>query len=306
MFPKVKCNNFFGAVELFLKSSCTKTHSNVFFNKIQHAFNKKDWISNYDSLLTLREFFRSATQIDKNSYQVLSSRNESVNDMDKFIISFSLKDNAAEYTMTLRGNGFEYEEIPVTMNEYNLFIDFKNREFPLAQNARLYAYDILQKKQSYIRERINGYIRQAVGELSVGYMSFLDVLSNLKRGKCQLQGGTIKEHEGWYFIEKIYNENFAVVIESLGFALKIYGGVENLPRSSYVFLEGEDYSLVYNYLVNANYPEVEIYDQAYAIMCGNLAANSDATKEEIRERYKTTFEALYNEVNALGKVRTSS
>ena len=51
--------------------------------------------------------------------------------MDKFLISFSLKDNGAEYTMTLRGSGFEYEEIPITINEYNSFMDFKNREFPL-------------------------------------------------------------------------------------------------------------------------------------------------------------------------------
>lgn len=107
MLPRIRHNNFIGAVELFVKSSHTKTHSNNFFNNIQHAFNKKDWTSNYDSLLTLREFFRCATQIDKNSYQVLSSKNETVNAMDKFLISFSLKDNGAEYIMTLRGSGFE-------------------------------------------------------------------------------------------------------------------------------------------------------------------------------------------------------
>ena len=90
MLPRIRHNNFIGAVELFVKSSHTKTHSNNFFNNIQHAFNKKDWISNYDSLLTLREFFRCATQIDKNSYQVLSSKNENVHAMDKFLISFSI------------------------------------------------------------------------------------------------------------------------------------------------------------------------------------------------------------------------
>ncbi|HFU3100508.1 TPA: hypothetical protein ACH5OU_003089, partial [Escherichia coli] len=95
MLPRIRHNNFIGAVELFVKSSYTKTHSNNFFNNIQHAFKKKDWISNYDSLLTLREFFRCATQIDKDSYQVLSSKNETVNAMDKFLISFSLKDNGA-------------------------------------------------------------------------------------------------------------------------------------------------------------------------------------------------------------------
>ena len=169
MLPKIRHNNFIGAVELFVKSSYTKTHSNNFFNNIQHAFNKKDWISNYDSLLTLREFFRCATQIDKSSYQVLSSKNETVKAMDKFLISFSLKDNGAEYTMTLRGSGFEYEEIPITINEYNSFMDFKNREFPLEQNRRLYAWDILQKKQSDIPKRIKGYIHQAIGDVSLGY-----------------------------------------------------------------------------------------------------------------------------------------
>lgn len=98
---------------------------------------RKRLISNYDSLLTLREFFRCATQIDKSGYQVLSSKNETVHAMDKFLISFSLKDNGAEYTMTLRGSGFEYEEIPITINEYNSFMDFKNREFPLEQKQTI-------------------------------------------------------------------------------------------------------------------------------------------------------------------------
>ncbi len=50
MLPRIRHNNFIGAVELFVKSSHTKTHSNNFFNNIQHAFKKKDWVSNYDSL----------------------------------------------------------------------------------------------------------------------------------------------------------------------------------------------------------------------------------------------------------------
>lgn len=101
--------------------------------------------------------------------------------MDKFLISFSLKDNGAEYIMTLRGSGFEYEEIPITINEYNSFMDFKNREFPLEQNRRLYAQDILQKKQSDIPERIKGYIRRAFGDVSLGYAVLDDIVSKLKR-----------------------------------------------------------------------------------------------------------------------------
>ncbi|HHI0411371.1 TPA: hypothetical protein ACP4PI_004652, partial [Escherichia coli] len=45
MLPRIRHNNFIGVVELFVKSSHTKTHSNNFFNNIQHAFKKKDWIS---------------------------------------------------------------------------------------------------------------------------------------------------------------------------------------------------------------------------------------------------------------------
>lgn len=108
--------------------------------------------------------------------------------MDKFLISFSLKDNGAEYTMTLRGSGFEYEEIPITINEYNSFMDFKNREFPLEQNRRLYAWDILQKKQSDIPKkqsdipkRIKGYIRQAFGDVSLGYALLEDIVSKLRK-----------------------------------------------------------------------------------------------------------------------------
>ncbi|HBH5320113.1 TPA: hypothetical protein O7P16_001014 [Escherichia coli] len=301
MLPKIRHNNFFGAVELFVKSSHTKIHSNNFFNNIQHAFKKRDWISNYDSLLILREFFLRATQIDKNSYQVLSLKDETVHSMDNFLISFRLKDNGAEYTMTLRGTGFEYEEIPITINEYNSFIDFKNREFPLAQNRRLYAYDILQKKQSDIPERINGYFRKAAGNLSYDSAYLENVVSKLKRGKFELEGpeGSIKECEGWYFCEEINNGNYAMVIESLGFALKIYGGDEELRTGSYIFLQGEDYSLIYNFLVNAGYQQVEITEQVEAIVSANLAANGNYTAEKIHKKYKSTIEAFKKEVKPL-------
>ncbi|MDO1727248.1 protein YtfI, partial [Escherichia coli] len=86
------------------------------------------------------------------------------------------------------------------INEYNSFMDFKNREFPLEQNRRLYACDILQKKQSDIPKRIKGYIRQAIGDVSLGYALLEDIVSKLKRGKFELQipGGGIKECDGWY------------------------------------------------------------------------------------------------------------
>ncbi|HFR1516594.1 TPA: protein YtfI, partial [Shigella flexneri] len=261
----------------------------------------KDWVSNYDSLLTLWEFFRCATQIDKDSYQVLSSKNETVKAMDKFLISFSLKDNGAEYTMTLRGSGFEYEEIPITINEYNSFMDFKNREFPLEQNRRLYAWDILQKKQSDIPKRIKGYIHQAIGDVSLGYALLEDIVSKLKRGKFELQipGGGIKECDGWYIYEKIIDDNFAIVIESLGFALKIYGGDERFRNGSSVVLEDEDYSLIYNFLVNAGCQQVELAEQVDAIVSANLAVDSDITEEEICEKYKSTIEAFKKEQLAL-------
>ncbi len=123
--------------------------------------------------------------------------------MDKFLISFSLKDNGAEYIMTLRGSGFEYEEIPITINEYNSFMDFKNREFPLEQNRRLYA-GYSAEKQSDIPERIKGYIRRAFGDVSLGYAVLDDIVSKLKRGKFDIQipGGGIKECDGWYIYEK--------------------------------------------------------------------------------------------------------
>ena len=275
MLPRIRHNNFIGAVELFVKSSYTKTHSNNFFNNIQHAFRKKDWVSNYDSLLTLREFFRCATQIDKDSYQVLSSKNETVKAMDKFLISFSLKDKS--------------------------FMDFKNREFPLEQNRRLYAWDILQKKQSDIPKRIKGYIHQAIGDVSLGYALLEDIVSKLKRGKFELQipGGGIKECDGWYIYEKIIDDNFAIVIESLGFALKIYGGDERFRNGSSVVLEDEDYSLIYNFLVNAGCQQVELAEQVDAIVSANLAADSDITKEKICEKYKSTIEAFKKEQLAL-------
>lgn len=88
--------------------------------------------------------------------------------MDNFLISFSLKDNGAEYTITLRGSGFEYEEIPITINEYNSFMDFKNREFPLEQNRRLYACDILQKNSLTYQKGLKViFARRLVTYLSV-------------------------------------------------------------------------------------------------------------------------------------------
>ncbi len=57
MLPRIRHNNFIGAVELFVKSSYTKTHSNNFFNNIQHAFkegaNKQVISSQADSLIKI-------------------------------------------------------------------------------------------------------------------------------------------------------------------------------------------------------------------------------------------------------------
>lgn len=47
--------------------------------------------------------------------------------------------------------------------------------------------DILQKKQSDIPERIKGYIRQAFGDVSLGYAVLDDIVSKLKRGKFDIQ-----------------------------------------------------------------------------------------------------------------------
>ncbi|MGG7402976.1 hypothetical protein ACQ7CA_29085, partial [Escherichia coli] len=70
--------------------------------------------------------------------------------------------------------------------------------------------DILQKKQSDIPERIKGYIRQAFGDVSLGYAVLDDIVSKLKRGKFDIQipGGGIKECDGWYIYEKIIDDNF--------------------------------------------------------------------------------------------------
>ena len=43
----------------------------------------------------------------------------------------------------------------------------------------MYAWDILQKKQSDIPERIKGYIRQAFGDVSLGYAVLDDIVSKL-------------------------------------------------------------------------------------------------------------------------------
>ncbi len=125
--------------------------------------------------------------------------------MDKFLISFSLKDNGAEYIMTLRGSGFEYEEIPITINEYNSFMDFKKPRVSVRTKTEDCMHGIFcRKKQSDIPERIKGYIRQAFGDVSLGYAVLDDIVSKLKRGKFDLQipGGGIKECDGWYIYEK--------------------------------------------------------------------------------------------------------
>ncbi|HFS1959327.1 TPA: protein YtfI, partial [Escherichia coli] len=169
------------------------------------------------------------------------------------------------------------------------------------QNRRLYAWDILQKKQSDIPKRIKGYIHQAIGDVSLGYALLEDIVSKLKRGKFELQipGGGIKECDGWYIYEKIIDDDFAIVIESLGFALKIYGGDERFRNGSSVVLEDEDYSLIYNFLVNAGCQQVELAEQVDAIVSANLAADSDITKEKICEKYKSTIEAFKKEQLAL-------
>lgn len=120
-----------------------------------------------------------------------------------------------------------------------------------------------------------------------------NVVSKLKRGKFELEGpeGSIKECEGWYFCEEINNRNYAMVIESLGFALKIYGGMRNFELAL-IFLQGEDYSLIYNFLVNAGYQQVEITEQVEAIVSANLAANGNYTAEKIHKKYKSTIEAF--------------
>ncbi|EPD3222481.1 protein YtfI, partial [Escherichia coli] len=105
--------------------------------------------------------------------------------------------------------------------------------------------------------------------------------------------------DGWYIYEKIIDDNFAIVIESLGFALKIYGGDERFRNGSSVVLEDEDYSLIYNFLVNAGCQQVELAEQVDAIVSANLAADSNITKEKICEKYKSTIEAFKKEQLAL-------
>ncbi|HBI9874953.1 TPA: hypothetical protein NBO13_002711, partial [Escherichia coli] len=148
---------------------------------------------------------------------------------------------------------------------------------------------------------IKGYIRQAFGDVSFGYALLEDIVSKLKRGKFELQipGCGIKECDGWYIYEKIIDDNFAIVIESLGFALKIYGGGERFRNGSSVVLEDEDYSLIYNFLVNAGCQQVELAEQVDAIVSANLAADSNITKEKICEKYKSTIEAFKKEQLAL-------
>ena len=121
--------------------------------------------------------------------------------------------------------------------EYNSFL-VQNPRFPLAKTE-----DCMQD--------ILGHTAALV--VSLGYAVLDDIVSKLKRGKFDLQipGGGIKECDGWYIYEKIIDDNFAIVIESLGFALKIYGGDERFRKGSSVVLEDEDYSLIYNFLVNA-------------------------------------------------------
>ncbi|MCV5217435.1 hypothetical protein OFC53_40035, partial [Escherichia coli] len=75
--------------------------------------------------------------------------------------------------------------------------------------------------------------------------------------------------------EKIIDDNFAIVIESLGSVLTIYGGDERFRNGSFVVLEDEDYSLIYNFLVNAGFQQVELAEQVDAIVSANLAADSD-------------------------------
>ncbi len=169
----------------------------------------------------------------------------------------------------------------------------KNREFPLEQNRRLYA-GYSAEKQSDIPERIKGYIRRAFGDVSLGYAVLDDIVSKLKRGKFDIQIPEVelKNAMDGIFTKKIIDDNFAIVIESLGFALKIYGGDERFRNGSSVVLEDEDYSLIYNFLVNAGCQQVELAEQVDAIVSANLAADSDITEEKICEKYKSTIEAF--------------
>lgn len=83
------------------------------------------------------------------------------------------------------------------------------------------------------------------------------------------------------FTKKLITIIFAIVIESE--VLKIYGGDERFRKGSSVVLEDEDYSLIYNFLVNAGCQQVELAEQVDAIVSANLAADSDITEEKICE-----------------------
>ncbi|RIG13612.1 hypothetical protein UL79_23270, partial [Shigella dysenteriae] len=88
----------------------------------------------------------------------------------------------------------------------------------------------------------------------------------LLKNTCSTNWKHHQECDGWYIYEKIIDDNFAIVIESLGFALKIYGGDERFRNGSSVVLEDEDYSLIYNFLVNAGCQQVELAEQVDAIV----------------------------------------
>ena len=84
-------------------------------------------------------------------------------------------------------------------------------------------------------------------DVSLGYALLEDRASESSNGvnlNSKYQEAGIKECDGWYIYEKIIDDNFAIVIESLGFALKIYGGDERFRNGSSVVLEDEDYSLI--------------------------------------------------------------
>ncbi len=66
----------------------------------------------------------------------------------------------------------------------------------------------------------------------------------------------VDKSDGWYIYEKIIDDNFAIVIESWALRLKSMEGMKVLRNGSSVVLEDEDYSLIYNFLVNAGCQQV--------------------------------------------------
>lgn len=158
----------------------------------------------------------------------------------------------------------------------------------------MYVWDILQEKQSDIPKGTKGYIHQAIDGVSLGHTLSGDIVSKLKRGKFELQmpGGEIKERDEWCIYEKAIGDNLAAAIESLGFTFKIYGGDERFHNDSSVVLKGEDYSLIYNFLVSAGCQQVELAEQVDAIVSANLAADGDIIKEKICGKYKLTIGAF--------------